>query len=68
MFMKKGYLVSGAKAFERRGHLFGTLNYHAADKNGRLYYCGCAKCFRIGGKPYLMFSLKGRFKFGKPRL
>ena len=26
------------------------LNYHVADRNGRLYLCNCRKSFRIGNE------------------
>lgn len=43
----KGVRVVGEKALEPKAQ---TLQYHWADRRGRMYLCGCFSAFRVGGR------------------
>lgn len=43
----KGIRLIGEKALEPKAQ---TLQYHWADRHGRMYLCGCFGAFRVGGR------------------
>lgn len=52
----KGFRVRGDSAFARKDT---GMVYHMADVQGRMYWCDCARCFRLGGKEKYPAVLKG---------
>ena len=58
--MRKGYHVSGERRIE---NACSTLNYHAADRRGRFYLCGCFRSFRSQGGVMFPRIAKGRLAY-----
>lgn len=52
--------VRGENALESKAQ---SLQYHWADRNGRMYLCGCLKAFRTGAR--VKQVLGGRYKQSK---
>jgi hypothetical protein len=53
----KGWKISGQERFARAPD---KLNYHMADRGGRMYWCDCARCLRIGNRVKMAWTLKGQ--------
>lgn len=54
--MAKGYRVRGDSAFSRKPR---KMVYHMADVDGRMYWCDCGRCFRLGSQTKYPDTLKG---------
>lgn len=63
--MKKGCEVSGSRYVLSKSS--GSMNYHAADKNGRMYLCGCFRGFIVDNQPYYPDPWAFAFKLGRNR-
>lgn len=59
----RGIRLIGERALASKAQ---TLKYHWADKNGRMYLCGCCGAFRAGDK--IMHGLGKRYKRSKIQL
>jgi hypothetical protein len=63
--MRRGTKCVGENQFFKEGVF--KLQYHPADKNNRMYWCGCSKWVRIG-KRWKICIVPGRFRGKKIKL
>lgn len=61
--MKKGCEVYGSRYALSKSSK--SMNYHAADTNGRMYLCGCFRGFRVNNQPYYPGPWAFAFKLGR---